>query len=168
YTVPGTYSVSLTATNSVGPGSITKASYITASIVPIPPVAAFSGTPTSGDAPLTVQFSDSSTAGTSPITARLWDFGDASTSTATNPSHIYTTPGTYTVVLSVSTADGQNTASKAAYIQALVPPVAPTAEFAGSPTTGFAPLTVNFTDQSTSGGATVTSWAWALGDGGGS
>jgi PKD repeat protein len=166
YAVPGAYSVSLTATNSVGPGSTTKTNYITASVVPVPPTAAFSGTPTSGDAPLTVQFTDESTAGTSPITARLWDFGDGGTSTAQNPSHIYTVPGTYTVVLSVSTADGENTANKGSYIQVLTPPVAPTAEFAGSPTTGFAPLTVNFTDLSTNGGATITSWSWTFGDGG--
>src|SRR5207245_1636024 len=86
YSAPGTYNVSLTATNSVGPGSTTKTNYIT--VDPVPPTAAFSGTPTSGDAPLTVSFTDESTAGTSPITSRLWSFGDSGVSTATNPSHI--------------------------------------------------------------------------------
>ena len=40
---------------------------------------------------------------------------------------------------------------------------APTASFTATPTTGTAPLTVNFTDTSTGG---PTSWAWAFGDGG--
>ncbi|MBU1072032.1 PKD domain-containing protein, partial [bacterium] len=42
-------------------------------------------------------------------------------------------------------------------------PVAPTADFVGSPTGGCVPLTVDFTDQST---GDVTSWSWNFGDGG--
>lgn len=43
------------------------------------------------------------------------------------------------------------------------PPVAaPVAEFIGSPTSGTAPFTVTFTDQST---GSVTGWAWDFGDG---
>ncbi len=40
---------------------------------------------------------------------------------------------------------------------------APTASFNATPTTGLAPLTVNFADTSTGG---PTSWAWDFGDGG--
>jgi len=40
--------------------------------------------------------------------------------------------------------------------------VAPSAQFLGTPTLGAAPLTVNFTDQST---GTVDSWDWSFGDG---
>src|SRR5512139_2738958 len=47
-------------------------------------VAAFSGTPRNGPAPLNVQFSDAST-GT--ITSYAWDFGDGNTSQLKNPSH---------------------------------------------------------------------------------
>jgi PKD repeat protein len=42
-------------------------------------------------------------------------------------------------------------------------PVPPVADFSGSPSSGIAPLSVNFTD--TSAGA-PTSWAWSFGDGG--
>ena len=45
------------------------------------------------------------------------------------------------------------------------PPSAPTASFAGSPTTGSAPLAVSFSDSSTGG---PTSWSWDFGDGGSS
>jgi len=166
YATPGRYSVRLIAANSVGPDTTTRVDYITPLIVPVPPTAAFSGTPTSGDAPLTVQFTDESTAGTSPITSRSWNFGDASTSTEVNPSHTYTTPGTYAVSLSVATAAGDDSENKASYIQALVPPTAPLANFSGTPTNGFAPLPVQFTDLSGDGGAAIGSWSWTFGDGG--
>lgn len=38
--------------------------------------------------------------------AFFWDFGDGSTSTDVNPSHYYTSPGTYTVTLVVSDTNG--------------------------------------------------------------
>src|SRR5207249_124970 len=148
YLIPGTYNVSLTATNSVGPGSTTKTNYINAQIVPVGPTAQFTGTPQSGNAPLTVQFTDQSTPGTSPITSRQWAFGDGGTSTATNPTHIETSQGRCTVSVTVGTAVGDGREEKASYIEALLPPAAPTADFSGSPTSGVVPLQVQFTDQS--------------------
>lgn len=60
--------------------------------------ARFSGTPTSGPAPLPVQFS----ANSGPeIATWSWDFGDGSYGSGMNPVHTYTTPGTYTVKLTV-------------------------------------------------------------------
>jgi serine protease len=44
-----------------------------------------------------------------------------------------------------------------------LPPPPPVAAFSGSPTSGEAPLTVNFADQST---GDITSWSWEFGDGG--
>lgn len=74
------------------------------------PVAAFSATPMSGPAPLTVSFVDQSTG--SPA-GWLWDFGDGSpASLDRNPSHTYTTPNTYTVRLAVSNSAGGSVASK--------------------------------------------------------
>ena len=84
----------------------------------VQPAAAFSGTPTSGIAPLTVQFTDQSSPGTKPITAWAWDFGDGSTSTDPSPSHTYTAGGAYTVSLRVTTAAGESTETKAGYINA--------------------------------------------------
>jgi len=125
-----------------------------------PPVAGFTGSPTSGDYPLTVNFTDEST--NSP-TSWSWDFGDGATSTSQNPSHEYTAAGTYTVELTVTNSAGSDTETKLDYITVTEPTNPPVAAFSGSPTSGEAPLTVNFTDESTSG---PTSWSWTFGDGG--
>lgn len=79
------------------------------------PVAAFSGLPLSGPAPLTVQFTDEST-GT--ITSYEWDFENDGTidSADQSPSHIYDTPGTYTVKLVVGNAGGSDDEVKTDFI----------------------------------------------------
>lgn len=118
----------------------------------------FEANPTSGTAPLIVQFTDKST-GT--ITNRTWDFGDGLTSTATNPSHTYQNVGTYTVKLTVTGTEGSNTKTRSNYIS-VSSSSAPFANFYGTPTSGTAPLTVQFTDQST---GNITSRLWDFGDG---
>lgn len=45
------------------------------------------------------EFSDTSTP---PATGWLWNFGDGETSTQQNPVHLYISPGTYTVTLTIS------------------------------------------------------------------
>ena len=149
----GTYTVSLRATNAQGYDDEVKTSYITATVPA--PVAAFSGTPTSGTAPLAVTFTDSST---NTPTSWSWNFGDGSTSTSQNPSHSFAA-GTYTVSLRATNAGGYDDEVKTNYI-AVTPP-APVAAFSGTPTSGTAPLSVSFTDSSTN---IPTSWSWNFGD----
>lgn len=48
-----------------------------------------------------------STAPGSHITSYAWDFGDSHTGTGEQPSHAYSAPGTYSVSLTVTDADGQ-------------------------------------------------------------
>jgi PKD repeat protein len=110
YTSAGTYTVSLTATNSCGSDIETKTDYITVTCTA--PTADFSGSPTSGDAPLIVNFTDQSSAATS----WSWDFGDGGTSTAQNPSHQYTSAGTYTVALTATNSCGSDIETKTDYI----------------------------------------------------
>ncbi|MBD3257512.1 PKD domain-containing protein, partial [candidate division GN15 bacterium] len=125
----------------------------------LPPVAEFTGSPTSGVYPLNVNFTDLSA--NSP-TSWSWDFGDGGSSTAQNPSHTYTSAGTYTVSLTATNAYGSDSETKTNYITVTAPPP-PTADFTGAPTSGDAPLAVNFTDLSSDG---PTSWDWDFGDGG--
>lgn len=78
-------------------------------------MADFSGSPTSGDAPLDVSFTDLSS--NSP-TAWSWDFGDGGSSAAQNPTHQYS-DGTYTVSLEAANAYGSDTETKTDYITAI-------------------------------------------------
>mgnify|MGYP003764676023 CR=1 FL=1 len=159
YNEPGTYTVNLTATNAGGSDTETKTGYITVTAPVLPPVAAFSAAPTTGTAPLTVQFTDAST---NDPTAWSWTFGDGGTSDQQHPSHTYNEPGTYTVNLTATNAGGSDTETKTGYITVTAPILPPVAAFSASPTTGIAPLTVQFTDAST---GSPTSWHWDFGDG---
>ncbi len=51
------------------------------------------------------------------VTSWFWDFGDGSTSTAQNPSHTYTTAGTYAVTLTVSSSSGTDAKTNSGYVQ---------------------------------------------------
>jgi len=156
YENAGLYTVSLTVTGPGGSHIETKEDYITAS-TSAPPLADFSGSPTTGDAPLAVNFTDKSSGS---ITSWLWTFGDGETSTEQNPSYTYENPGDYTVILTVTGPTGSDTEEKQNYINITTPP-APTAAFAGVPTSGDAPLTVEFSDQSS---GSITNWSWDFGD----
>jgi uncharacterized protein (TIGR02145 family) len=123
------------------------------------PVADFTATPTSGTAPLTVNFTDQST---NNPTSWLWNFGDGNSSTMQNPEHTYQNEGDYTVELSVMNLFGGGYAVKENYISVTSGGNLPVADFTATPTSGTAPLTVNFTDQSTNN---PISWLWNFGDG---
>ena len=161
YSSTGNYTVTLTVTNSYGSNTLVQNNYInvTGSTPPPSPVANFTGTPLSGTTPLTVNFTDTST---NIPTSWLWNFGDSTTSTSKNPSRTYSTAGNYTVSLTATNSGGSNTNTKTNYVSVTNPlPPAPVANFTGTPLSGTAPLTVNFTDTSTN---TPTSWLWNFGD----
>lgn len=115
---------------------------------------------TSGCAPLCINFSDLSTL--SPpevISGWSWNFGDGGTSSVQNPNYCYSTPGVYTVSLTVTSNNGcANTFTINNYIT--VDP-SPTAAFSFTPTdaTVLDP-TIWFTDNSSG----ATSWNWNFGD----
>jgi len=122
--------------------------------------ALFNASPLSGDAPLTVTFTDLSTG--SP-TSYAWDFqgdGIIDSASPTGNTFTYTIPGTYTVRLTVS--NGLSTDSETHDISVTAPP-GPIANFDATPLTGTAPLSVNFTDNST--GSKPLTYLWNFGNG---
>jgi PKD repeat protein/polygalacturonase len=101
YTTPGTYTVTLIASDSAGSSTDTCVNCIT--VLQTPPVAGFLANPTSGAAPLSVSFTDIPS--NSP-TAWYWTFGDGGTSTTESPMYTYLNPGSYTPTLIASNAGG--------------------------------------------------------------
>lgn len=156
YTEGGQYSVRLKITGPGGSDSIVKQNYI--EVLFNAPTAEFIGTPTSGDAPLEVQFTDLSV---DSVNSRLWFFGDGQVSFVQNPVHTYVTAGSYTVTLQISGPGGNGEMEKTDYITVNSNIIL--ADFAGSPTTGQAPLMVDFTDLSA---GDIDAWEWDFGDGG--
>jgi len=163
YTSAGNYTVNLTVSNAEGSDSEVKTEYIVVS-EPLSDslVANFTANRTSGKAPLDVQFTDASIGN---ISSYSWDFNNDGTvdSTEQNPSYTYDAVGTYTVNLTVSNADGNDSEVKTEYIKVSSPSSAkPVANFSATPTSGKTPLNVKFTDAST---GSPTSWLWNFGDG---
>ena len=118
---------------------------------------------TSGGAPLTVNFTSSvSGSGCSGTPSYNWNFGDGNSSTDQNPSHTYTTEGSYNWSLTINW-DGQS-CQKSGTVT--VGGCIITCDTTVSPTSGTAPLAVNFSASSTSTGCTsAVSYEWDFGDG---
>ncbi len=158
YMAAGSYNVSLQVTNSNGcTSTLTKPTYIQ---INSGVIAGFSfTTPNSCRPPATVSFSNEST-GLGTLTYQ-WDFGDGGTSTGVNPSHTYTTPGSYTVTLTVRNSSGCTDVIKKQ--QAIILGTVTAAFTAGSPVCVGAGTLFTNTSSPTPVGA-----KWDFGDGTGS
>jgi PKD repeat protein len=122
----------------------------------------FNAIPLSGPAPLTVYF-DSENVG--DYDTFLWDFGDGTqNNTRTGLDHTYSSPGTYTVSLTVNGPLGSDTTTEVAYIVVgdQAPPLK--AEFdSRNRQEAVVPYEASFRDRSS---GDVVSWEWDLdGDG---
>jgi PKD repeat protein len=117
-------------------------------------VAGFSSNLQGGCAPAVIDFADSSLNATN----YLWSFGDSSYSTLENPSHIYSVPGNYTVMLIVNDSVGcTDTLQKSSMVNVL----GPIASFSISGTGGCMPYNVQFNNTSIN----ASDWFWSFGDG---
>ncbi|REE00533.1 PKD domain-containing protein [Marinoscillum furvescens] len=106
FTAAGAYTVELTVTNADGCKAST-AKEIT--IEPVP-VADFSfSTACEGSE---VSFTNNTTISGGADLTYSWDFGDGAVSTSASPAHLYTTSGSYTVRLQVSSASCDVTTTK--------------------------------------------------------
>jgi len=127
----------------------------------LPIVADFTSNIVAGVENLTVFFTDRSTS-PEEIISWAWDFNgdDVIDSEDQNPTFTYEIPGSYTVVLTVSEADGDyDTAAKEQYIT--VEESKPIADFTAAPLLGIDPHEVHFSDSSISSGSdAMIKWDW--------
>jgi len=166
FTTGGNFTATVTVTDNAGATGSASLAIGVASPANRPPTATAAANPTSGTAPLTVAFTGSGTDPDGTIASYRWTFGDGGTSTLQNPSHTYTTAGSYIASL-VVTDNGGATGSAAVSISvSTAVNRAPTATASANPTSGTAPLVVAFTGTGTDTDGTIASYRWTFGDGG--
>src|SRR5215203_2829058 len=108
-----------------------------------------------------VNFTDQSTAANSTVTQWLWDFGNGATSALQNPVNNYSSAGTYTVKLIITSAAGcvSAIATRTVVVNAL-----PAANFTIS-APACATGNITFTDVSSPNSGSLVKWTWNFGDG---
>lgn len=162
YDKPGTFIVTLKATNAAGvTNTKTKSAFIR---VFKNPVAEFEADDVLGCENHAVKYSDKSTIGNGAITQWQWTFGDASGSSAQNPTTTYKNIGKYNVSLKITDQNKcTDVIDKPSYISVIQKPKA----VWSSNTHYFCPplpntINVCFTNTST---ADTPTYLWDFGDG---
>ena len=113
YTTAGTYTATVTVTDSQGAGDSATSQPILVSAETTgstTPTALVTASRTSGKAPLPVTFNGSGSIPseqTGSITGYSWNFGDGSTGSGMASQHTFTDPGTYTVRLTITDSSGK-------------------------------------------------------------
>lgn len=154
YTTDGTYNIRLITITDEG---CTDTTIVPVTVHPLP-VASFSAT----DECLNVAntFTDASTVSSGTIAAWDWDFGDSNISVVQNPTNTYSTDGTYTATLNVTSDMGCNNATP--FTDNVVVYPLPVADFTSS---NFCPnVQGSFTNQSAVSSGTVNGWTWDFDD----
>lgn len=117
YAEPGLYTVKLLVENDLGRDEKIREKYVKVAH-PDEPIADFRALPREGEKPLEVYFEDLSSG---QLSEWSWDFGDLRSgpenkSSERNPTHVYKTPGHYTVRLRVKGPHGEDEEEKLRYV----------------------------------------------------
>jgi PKD repeat protein len=161
YAQLGEYTVSLTVTN----GTLSHATWTTATIIDQAPPVARAGGPYEGYMGITLLIDGrgSSDANGDPL-SYSWSFGDGTKATGAYALHTYHAPGTFTVMLTVTDGHFTSTDETTARINSANqrPPIAD----AGGPYSGFTgvPLRLDGTGSYDPDGNTL-GYGWIFGDG---
>lgn len=163
YNTAGTYNATLYVWSSTGE---TASASITITAENNPPVATADVVPSNGEVPLTVQMMGSGSDVDGSIVFYEWDFDgdgvyDWSSTTTGNTSHTYTVVGVFNAVFRVTDNSGLTDAATATTtVVRTGPPGSPTATASASPSTGNAPLNVNFYGSATDPDNDVVLYEW--------
>ena len=172
YSLPGSYSATLTVTDENGITSVatTTITALESTTTPVPPTAVLSSTTAAGNAPLPVSFDgSSSTANNPPIVKYHWNFGDGAEATGITASHAYSTAGTYHAELTVTDNLGLTGKIDTPIIVLGSSPINqnPAAVIiVTGPVEGIAPFLTSFDgSQSSDPDGTINRYDWNFGDG---
>ena len=154
YTAPGTYTITLLATDA---GGCSDTATQVVEVYPMPVVSFTSSLVCEGN-PIVFDNTATTIAAPDNIVSLNWDFGNSQTYTGANPQHVFSPCGTYPVTL---TATSNHNCSSSATNNVIVN-CQPTVDFINTNNICFGPP-INFTSTSS---ATQAGWNWNFGDGG--
>ncbi|MCB0706923.1 MAG: PKD domain-containing protein [Saprospiraceae bacterium] len=148
YTMDGTYTVTLIASNDCGSDTTTQELTIAT-----PPIAGFSATNTAGCAPLIVEYTNESSEN---VTGWAWEFpgGTPSASSDPNPIITYNTAGVYDATLTVSNSTGDQSITQFSLV--VVDDI---------PQAGFTSVVLGSQADFTNTSTNANSYEWFFGDG---
>ncbi|MEN9525372.1 MAG: hypothetical protein RLZZ256_756 [Bacteroidota bacterium] len=159
YSNYGSFTVRLIITSQFGcKDTITRPNYINIRRAQIQ----LTGLPAQGCLPFPKNFSATINSIDNILTYQ-WDLGDGTLSNLPNPTHTYTTQGTYDVQLIITTSTGCKDTLKVT--QAIKVGTVPVVNFSASPIPVCGTQPVQFTDLTT---PQADQWIWTFGDGTGS
>lgn len=161
FNTPGVFTISLTVSNGTETATAVMQDYIT---VNFPPQAQFSSSVgATGCGTQEMTFTSTSVAGSTSIVSYFWVLGDGTTDTGQTVTHVYSSPGTFDVMLVVTSADGcQSSLTQNDVVTVAAPPVV--ASFTAPVTASCQiPFTVSF--QNTSTAPPGTQFSWNFGNG---
>src|SRR5437867_9641978 len=163
YATAGTYRVNLTVVDNDALAANTSVDVVVQPASgPLPPVAAFSRSPSPVNPGGVVTFNASASSdpdGT--IVSYAWEFGDSTTGTGQIATHTYAVPGVYTANLTV--VDNQALSNSTSHTVNVNAP--PRAAFTSSPTAVYIGVVVTFDATASSDpDGTIVSFAWDFGD----
>jgi len=151
----GLFTVTLIATNTAGISNSTSHQVL---VLEAPTAEFLSTSVCQGNA---TAFMNQSSGATSNVIGWTWDLGDGNDNYTPSFNHVYDTAGNYNVTLIVVNTIGcRDTVIHQVNVWEI-----PQVNIAAAPQEGCLPLDVVFTDLTTVGDGTITSWLWQFGDG---
>ena len=157
FTSFGNYTVALVVVGANGcTDSLSKTDLVK---IGAPKISNIIRTPKEGCVPLNVN-ANAVVSSLQPISNYEWTFGDGGFSANMNSTHTYTTEGTFTIQLVITTTGGCK--DTLAIQDAVKVGHKPTADFEGTPRVACPTTGVHFTDLSTNG--PIDKWQWWFGD----
>ncbi len=154
YSTPGSFTVTLTATDSDGVNASSSQIIVVASTFTV----GFAYSPAGPEADQPVTFTATQSGGVGNVSFS-WDFGDNSSSTEDPVTHIYTTSGSFLVSVTATDADGVSTTST----QTVSVVASLGASLTFSPSSPHAGDNIIFVASAT-GGVQPFNYSWSFGD----
>jgi phospholipase C/outer membrane protein assembly factor BamB len=171
YTTAGTFSATLTVTDSTGATGQAVSTVVVSAAPPLPPVAMLGDSTSALGAGGSVTFNGSASSDSQGIAGWTLAFGDgtsAASGSGQPPSptatHVYRSAGSYTATLTVKSSDGLLSTTSCSI--AVAPhTTAPVAHLGEKVCQGVVPVSETFSGSLSQDSSAVASWALAFGDG---